>query len=119
MHVRYSQIKQNIEDHGGIVTREHQGWTYQILPENHEFDSSQFYKGQIYREQWLLDSIDQGILIIVPGKYCETINDASNALVIKKRSSRLYNVRECLLIYSIGTIKKEEDEVETMSKKFW
>ena len=56
---KYEKLKKFIETHGGVVTKFHECWTYQILPEGVVFDKTQFFEGDVISEKWLQDSVSR------------------------------------------------------------
>ena len=54
----YEDIKEKIEENGGLVVDFHEVYTYQIRPTTGFFKASDFYQGSIYNTKWLDDAIN-------------------------------------------------------------
>lgn len=53
----YIELKDIIVSHGGLVVEQHECFTYQIKPEQAKLKNRDFYEGNIYISNWIIDQV--------------------------------------------------------------
>ena len=102
------QLKKRIEAHGGRIVEQHECGTYQIRPKfsgERTVEFSDFYKGKIYDQQWIEDSIMTGELQS-KGDYKLIDNEDVNALKLNMSKKKRYTVMEGIWVYKTLGAKK-------------
>lgn len=130
------KLKQLIEAHGGRCIDQYECNSYQIRPISKvELDFNYFYKGKVYDQAWISDSIDMGHLKM-KDEYLITTNDSEKALKLNISKRKKITICEGMKLYkTLGAQKFEkvhpdnyrgierqgylpERSIETM-KNFW
>lgn len=55
----YDNMKNLIEENGGLVVDQHECYTIQIKPENAKLKTKDFYNGNVYVSTWITDYLKQ------------------------------------------------------------
>lgn len=74
----YNELKDLIEEHGGMVVEKHECFTYQIKPEYAKLKMKDFYQGSIYICNWIREAIYKNManpVAIAGNRMIETKDD--------------------------------------------
>ena len=103
-----------IEAHGGRCIEQYECSSFQIRPQSKtELDFNHFYKGDVYDEQWIRDSIDTGSLQR-RDMYFLMKNDCDKALKLNISKRKKITIVEGMKLYkTLGAQKFDKVNAET------
>ena len=93
------KLKQLIEAHGGRCIEQYECSSFQIRPQSKsDLDFNNFYKGKLYDESWIRDSITLGVLKL-KDEYFITANDSDEALKLNISKRKKITIVEGMKLY--------------------
>lgn len=97
------KIRDLIESHGGLVSHLHESFTYQIAPfdDSDKVNMMQYFWGDIYRADWLVESIRAGELL-PRKKYHAFFNRTEGCKRILLKRNVFFTIREGLKVMEIA-----------------
>lgn len=97
-----SDLKAVIEKYGGQVQDIHECFTYQICPLSVSLPKNNYFYGDVYSTNWILDSISRRTLLD-PNEYLEFVNKEKSIKRIEFSNEKVkYTVREGLKIFELA-----------------
>ena len=95
------KLKELIEAHGGRCIEQFECGSYQIRTNSKtELDFNNFYKGELYDEQWIRDSIATGKLE-QKSEYALGENDSDEALKLNIGKRKRITIVEGIYLYKL------------------
>ena len=90
-----------IEKYGGRVSDMHECFTHQIAPLQQEIKKNNFFRGDVYRAHWLVDSVKAGRLLD-KAEYLSHTDTKSNKRLAFTHDKMNYTITEAIKIFEIG-----------------
>ena len=111
----YQEIADKVIRNGGLVTDQHECFTYQIKPDQVKTGFQEFYLGKIYSSKWRVESIARG-KCLPPDEYMLTINFDEKARKLNVSKKKKYTIIEGIKLYELITNQKN---IQANSNQFW
>ena len=102
---QYNDLAKLIQNHGGRLTDLHECFTYQIEPLENRPKESAYFKGKVYKANWLVDSVKEGTLLS-PEEYLAFEVKKGGLDISFSKTNLAYTITEASKILTLALANK-------------